>query len=63
MIDFLRGIRELNRVSNYTFYDQDRACSSILYTVRFNFVDRSSKIMIQKERPFMKVFASGESVV
>ena len=62
MIDFLRGIRELNRVSNYTFHDRDSVCSSILYAARFRFVDRMSKMVIQKETIY-EDFPSGESVV
>ena len=48
-IDFLRGIRELNCVSNYIFHDQDSVCSLILYAARFRFIDRMSKMVIQKE--------------
>ena len=36
-------------VSNYIFHDQDNVCSSILYAARFHFVDKRSKMVIQKE--------------
>ena len=38
------------------FHDQDSFCSSILYAAKFNFVDKRSKMVIQKETIYEDFF-------
>ena len=59
----LKDTREPNCVSNYIFHDQDSFCNLILYAAGFHFVDRKNKKVIERERPFMKIFSRGKSVI